>query len=295
MGFLGNKQKISADKVLHLPESRKYNYNTMRLVFFLLSLLLIAAACEAPKKTTGEKPTTEESEVAKYVYSIQNVEVEASGCTTADCPKVTLNYPVFEEGLPLHENINQEVDRQLRASLSDFIMEADGKEPLDELIEMFLSDYKAFKETFPESQTPWYVTIDVIVSYTSRSFISLALNSSSYTGGTHPNTNINYINIDESGERITSLDYFFNSREKITDLAEKQFRAQHNLQPDQSLSEKGFLFENDEFSLPDNFGFTSSGVVFYYNSYEIAPYAEGPTALIIPFYKLKSIYKHKIT
>lgn len=263
----------------------------MRLVFLIPILFLFASACEAPRKTAEESPAEGKDEVANYTYTLQNVEEKQKDCV-GECAKVTLNYPVFETGPELHKRVNEQIRDQLGTSLSDFIMEAEGKEPLDQLIRMFLDDYQKFKENFPESKTPWYVMIDVIVSFTNDRFVSLAFNTSSYTGGAHPNTYMSYLNLDNSGKKISGLDYFFLKPEELSGLAEKQFRSQNGINSDQALSDRGYIFENDEFALPETFGFTSSGVVFYFNSYEIAPYAEGPTALIVPFSELKGNYKY---
>jgi hypothetical protein len=37
----------------------------------------------------------------------------------------------------------------------------------------------------------------------------------------------------------------------------------------------------------DNYGFTTQGIVFVFNSYEIASYAEGPTEILIPYEKIR--------
>jgi hypothetical protein len=41
--------------------------------------------------------------------------------------------------------------------------------------------------------------------------------------------------------------------------------------------------------LNDNFAVAKRGIIFYFNSYEIAPYAMGPTELLIPYAKLSGI------
>jgi hypothetical protein len=49
------------------------------------------------------------------------------------------------------------------------------------------------------------------------------------------------------------------------------------------------MFENDQFFLPDNFAIVEEGITFFYNSYEIAPYAMGATELILRYDELKGI------
>ena len=93
-----------------------------------------------------------------------------------------------------------------------------------------------------------------------------------FTGGAHPNTFVSFKNFNlNSGEEITFDELF--SLEKQRDLTKIA----------------GFWFENNEFSLNDNFLITEKGLVFYYNNYEITAYAFGPTELEIPYTKIKML------
>lgn len=65
------------------------------------------------------------------------------------------------------------------------------------------------------------------------------------------------------------------------------------LGPDDDLGSAGFWFENNKFSLNDNFLILDSGLVFYYNNYEITAYAFGPTELEIPYTKIKTLVDEK--
>jgi hypothetical protein len=46
------------------------------------------------------------------------------------------------------------------------------------------------------------------------------------------------------------------------------------------------MFEGGKFALPENMGLTRDGVLLFYNSYEVAAYAEGETKFVIPYGKL---------
>lgn len=263
--------------------------NNRFLILYVL-IILFFQCCDTPKKTTEEKPT-ENTLTEKYSYSIEKISKKVSDCSSGECTNVEINYPVFEKPTANQASINRAIEQQIQSILSDFIMEAEGDENLDVLTTMFLESYKKFKKSFPDSETPWTVEIDVVVSATTPQYLSLAFNTSSYTGGAHPNSMIDYVNLSPESKEIKSLDYFFENTEKLREIAEQQFRKKYDLTPTDTLSEKGFIFDNDEFVLTENFGFTESAVIFYYNSYEIAPYAEGPTALLIPLSQLKDVYK----
>jgi len=56
-------------------------------------------------------------------------------------------------------------------------------------------------------------------------------------------------------------------------------------------SEAGFYFEQDIFTLTDNFAITKEGLKFVYNPYEVAPYAFGQQEIIIPYTSLKEVIR----
>jgi hypothetical protein len=79
--------------------------------------------------------------------------------------------------------------------------------------------------------------------------------------------------------------------EFLREAGEEEFRAERELGPEVSLEEAGFSFPDNRFSLNDNYGFSKEGIVFFFNGYEVAAYAEGPTAIVIPYEKLVGWYK----
>ena len=58
------------------------------------------------------------------------------------------------------------------------------------------------------------------------------------------------------------------------------------------LHDNGFLTWTDMYPTP-NFLLGPDGVRFYYNAYEIAPYACGPTELVVSYGALKDLLKQE--
>ena len=73
--------------------------------------------------------------------------------------------------------------------------------------------------------------------------------------------------------------------------AEKEFRKVRELSDTASFISHGFEFEDDRFSLTENYGFAPEGIVFVYNSYDVAAYAIGPTQIIVPYEGLREWLK----
>ncbi len=281
-------------KIYLLPEfygSIMLKTRSISLVAMLLGSLV---ACDTTKKQTETPAEATEYQPISYDYEMQSLEKTSENCVPETCSEVTINYPVFAAGHDTHAAINSLLTQEINSTLSDYILEAEGTESTDELSKMFMASYQDFKENFPESITPWYIRLEVEVGKTDRNFISLVINHSSYTGGAQPNSSISYLNISADGEKIEDLDFFVNSTSKLQDLAEKEFRKANGIAPDEQLSDRGFLFDNDQFSLSEDFGVSQSGIVFYYNPDEISSDAEGPTLLTIPFKELAGLYKHKM-
>ena len=98
-------------------------------------------------------------------------------------------------------------------------------------------------------------------------------------------------NITVSNDPLRLLFEFFET--ELVKAAEAAFRKQRELSPESDLLENGFEFPDNRFRLNDNYGFTNDGVVFFYNSYEIAPYAAGPSEVFIPYSEISDWLKFK--
>ncbi|NJO02353.1 MAG: DUF3298 domain-containing protein [Bacteroidia bacterium] len=80
-------------------------------------------------------------------------------------------------------------------------------------------------------------------------------------------------------------------QEKLLPLVEQKLRQNYNIRADQSLSEFGFSFPEAKFYLSDNFYLKPEGLGFFYNVYEIAPYAVGFQDIFIPYEEIQSLIK----
>ena len=110
-----------------------------------------------------------------------------------------------------------------------------------------------------------------------------------YSGGAHPNHGTTFFCVDvENKKRLSLSDILIIDSAKISSILEKVFRKERKMPASDKLNT--LLFEN--YILPnENFYFNKMGIVFYYNPYEIAPYAYGTTELFIPFTSLAPFLK----
>ncbi len=135
-------------------------------------------------------------------------------------------------------------------------------------------------------------THDVIISIYELNDRILTLEQGfyDYAGGAHGFGGIVFANLDIKSRKALKLSSLFTSvgLKQLPRLLEEQFRKDQKLKPGQSL-EDGGLFENKIKEATDNFYLTQKGVGFYYQQYEIAPYAAGPIEIYLPFSKIKPL------
>lgn len=161
------------------------------------------------------------------------------------------------------------------------------------LIENFLSEYKKFKDSNPNSSLYWKLERVVNVAYSSSRFVCFKFVETSYLGGAHPNTNCYYANYDlTTGAKLELKDIFVEGFEsKLFPLAEKKFREARGLKPSESLEDAGYHFPDNKFRINNNLGFTNDGIIFFYNPYEVAPYSFGATIVELAYKEIEGLIR----
>ena len=187
------------------------------------------------------------------------------------------------------EKINMAIRQKVLAPIRE------GK-PIDspgDLALQFADDYRALQSRVPEYNLPWFVMRKASLVAATSSILSFEYDNESFTGGAHPNTVFTYLNFNpQSGERLELNDLLNpGAVPELDQIAEKRFREMKKLPPASSLSDAGYQFPENRFALAQNFYPSTAGLIFYYNSYEIAPYAMGPTVLTVPYAGIKRLIR----
>jgi len=224
-------------------------------------------------------------------YEMREFKKQYGSCPTReeDCASVVISYPEFlsKESGNLFEPVDEEIRGRLLASVYE------GTEPADydQLADSFIEVYKQTQKDFPEYEFGWTLDREASVVFAASPVLCIAIREMSFTGGAHPNSRQTFVNFDVSkGVRMGLGDILKEGYEgKLTAVAEARFREARGIEEGESLSEAGFRFDGDAFSLNDNFGITKEGLVFYFNDYEIGPHALGPTEFTIPYNAISSL------
>ena len=227
----------------------------------------IAVGCNQERKIEFSSESFTEKELAK--------------CSNSKCPEVTINYIEVFGDAEISEKINRKIKNFIFSSLlmgEDTIPKA---KTIQEAATGFIETYKADKAQFSDMAGEYFAEISVNEIFSSKNHLCFEMRQYLYTGGAHGYGTTSFLNIDpKTGEELTLKELFKNNKEFIA-FAEEKFRAQQNIGNDQSINDNGFWFENDEFYLPESVGFTQDSLIFVYNQYDIASYADGPIELKI--------------
>lgn len=124
---------------------------------------------------------------------------------------------------------------------------------------------------------------------------SYGINRYIFMGGAHGLSNLTYLIFDlKTGKRITEKDIFKDNYIKvISELIKvrivEQSKEDENLQPINNLDDTDFWV--DAIKPNGNFYITDESINYVFNPYEIAPYYMGQTEVVIPFDRLKDLFR----
>ncbi len=112
-----------------------------------------------------------------------------------------------------------------------------------------------------------------------------------YMGGAHGLSGDGFVTIDMStGKKLKPEDIFMTDyEEQLGKIMDKKLRAQEEIPPEAALQDHEFFV--DEILPNDNFYVALDGIGFYFNIYEIRPYAFGATDIFLSFKEIKHLIK----
>ena len=234
-----------------------------------------------------------EVESTKIKYGMTQFERKFGNCDSANagCASVLFEFP----------QIKYAISSSVKDSISNYFLDeflntyggGDEIKSLDKLANSMFKDYQTLSRDFPDTRQSWEIQGTASLIYNDNFIVSVQTDIYLYTGGAHPNSQTNYANFNsKNGKRILLADILNeNFIKELNIIAEKIFRGDNNFTSEQSLEEEGYWFFDNKFSLNENFGIKNDGLVFYFNSYEIAPYSMGPTEVFVPYADIENLIK----
>lgn len=162
--------------------------------------------------------------------------------------------------------------------------------------EVFFGNYTSSNESLyeemPEGRSyDWEMMKYMHILHNSDYLLTFYIVSYGFTGGAHGLETYDYYSVDlRTGKALKLQDIMIpGSDSALTVLLTKKLRQSAGLGNDQKLSEAGYFVE--EIKPTGNFYLTATGIGFWYNHYDIAPYSFGSTDLFLSFEELKGALK----
>jgi hypothetical protein len=177
--------------------------------------------------------------------------------------------------------------------------DSNAKDATD-FIKLFLNSYKEEIKVSGRDMSWDYNTYSNFV-YNKNGLLCVQIGNYAYQGGAHPSKYNTYKVMDvKTGNLLTLGDFFEGDyKTEIEKTGEKYFRKEMKIPDSLSLVDAGYFEEtfaeksNNHFIINDNFFIDDSSIHFYYNDYEIACYAQGPSSVTIPFEALKGLKRKR--
>ena len=237
-------------------------FSKILVVLHLASLLFIVSCAD----TSDDQKLGDNSIQIETVILQQNSE----GCENnepGNCAKIKIEYIKLKNlpNLSAMEKINTKIQQEVLRPIG---REKSNKN-FEELMQNFIDEYNNFKKEFQESQQEWEIERTVNNNFKDDNILACTFKEYSYLGGAHPNTYLKNTNFNlKSGDIINLSDILIDGYlTELNIIAEPIFRKKKGMKEDINLTEAGFWFDNDKFTVNNNFGIAKDGLNFVYNNW----------------------------
>lgn len=268
---------------------KKINRYLSILALPFFALFFSSCGNESPTKENSND-TSQTSTADTLLWEKAMVEKSEGDCKAGNCIQVSFQTLKFISG-------NKVIDDALNAWQEKTMIEMSGQnaagnlnEAGDKLIHNFLNEM----EYDPEYMQSWEMECVASIDFQDTEIISLSVSAYTYFGGAHPNSDVAMISVYKSTGKMVTLEDLVSDTAQLRSIAQEKFKAEFCKETKGDCSEAGFDFGEEDFPLAANFEVTEKGILFFYNQYEIAPYAMGTFDLTLEWKEIESILKGKL-
>jgi hypothetical protein len=258
----------------------------LKRILHLLLLVLIILSCQANQLITVNEGDT----MAFRTFTLKD---KTSLTAKPNSPVATIDLKLL---LPVDFPLANVADSVKGYIYEDFFDKAvPGSDPealLKDVRDKYFKNYKSNNaEIYQEGDASFnYEKVqETRIIYNSKGILTIENYSYGFTGGAHGMALSGFRVIDLENGRQLSLDDIFRAdyQAELKEIINSAARKEYKLESGQSLLEAGFFSESIDPGT--NFYVTGSGIGFYYNVYEVAPYAMGEVNLFVDFGELGHI------
>ncbi|MCB2221951.1 MAG: DUF3298 and DUF4163 domain-containing protein [Bacteroidetes bacterium] len=222
--------------------------------------------------------------------------VVQEGITSKDMPKANIDILLLYPNSSAHRMLKDTIHHYLSVyALDTNLISSSPEQLMKSMAHSFFKSYQMTTEGIPNIEGlaafDWQKKISTEVLYNDNYILSLRLTKYAYAGGAHGVSIQNNLVFNlKNNSKVHLRDLLYEGFEpRLNALIDKKLRKLNGLNKSEKLKEAGFLIDEIEYN--DNFFINNDGIIFYYNVYEIAPYASGPLEIFIPFYEIRGLLK----
>ena len=264
---------------------------------FILYSLLIAVFLCCGNNTKKNNNATEAEEIVITPFEYHETFKLSEHASESPTLKFDFSLSLIKTGDSIAtNNINQAVaytlfesaDKSIEKACENFIAQR-KKEYLE-----LLPEYINSKDN--DMSAVWFYNYYIANSEVKRGYkeyINYTIIWEEFTGGAHPNSYYTVLNFNpETGEEIVLGDILKEDYdEPLTEILINNLAKQLQVEDIEGIKEKGYLYQDYEMFISNNFILDTEKIVFIYNKYEIAPYAVGDIMIDVTYEELKDLLK----
>lgn len=256
---------------------------------FIVALLLLAVAgCSETGSVGGAQFNKVVSAVKMKTAELKTLPADEESAEDGEL--------MFDVSVSLDSIVpNENIDSAAAVKINNYIVTKmlgqssylSVKEAIDAFIERKKEEFKV-----EEYLMTCYDHITGTADVGLNGVINYTFHEDYYGGGAHPTQLVTIQRFDMQTGRVLSLwDVFTDScSNTLKGLLTKKLMEREEVNTLEELHEKGFLEMVDMF-LPQNFWLDKDSLSFFFNQYDIAPYALGQTSLSFSYEELKPYLK----
>ena len=264
-------------------------------IIFYSFVIALFSCCGNEKKKSQETSDVREMTIIPFEYH----ETYKLSEQASDSPTLK-----FDFMLSLVDAGDSTVTSNINQAIAYTLFESTGNS-IEDACEKFIAQHKTeYKELLPdyinskENDMPevWFynyylANCEAETGY--KGCINYTILWEEFTGGAHPNSFYTVLNFNpETGEEIVLSDILKdNYEDALTDILIKNLAKQLQVENIEGIKDKGYLYQDNDMFISNNFILDSAKIVFIYNKYEIAPYAFGDIMITVTYDELKDILK----
>lgn len=227
----------------------------LKYVVFFLPFFFLACQSEPPVLASKDFSRTE------------------GDCNQA-CVEFKLRYPEIHGGSPaLQDSVRRWVENVVRNYSVSTEEEPTKVLSFEEAANSFIQLWKMEEMAMSYA----FEMTDTVLAVTDR-YISLRLDIYQFAGGAHPNSASELGVFEVKTGKMIPFSAYIKDQGAILPMLDMAYRAEK-----QEAFEAGFQYdgESDQIPFPIQCAPTPAGVLFHYNTYEIAPYALGDADIFL--------------